>query len=78
MTQGAGFLNARGAVEVAQSAATGASIVFESASPVVRAAAAAAENRGLVWSASGAVDDVLWRGPAIRRPRLMLVEPALR
>jgi serine protease AprX len=78
LTQGAGFLNARGAVEVAQSAVSGASIVFESANRVVRGAAPAADNRGLVWSASGAVEDVLWRGPATRRLRSLLVEPALR
>ena len=78
MTQGAGFLNARGAVELAQSAASGASVVFDAAEPAVKVAAPAAEDQGLIWSASGAVDDVLWRAQPIRRPRLMLVEPALR
>ena len=122
MTQGAGFLNARGAVELAQSAATGASIqapadpvrwsrhviwgnrvvseralaaananpwatnviwgaggVFdESADPVVKATPPATEGDGLIWSASGAVEDLVWRAPAIRRPRLLPVDPALR
>jgi serine protease AprX len=122
MTQGAGFLNARGAVELAQAAATGASIqapadpvrwsrhviwgnrlvgeralaaanvnpwttnviwgaggVFgKPAEPVGKAAPPATEGDGLIWSASGAVEDLVWRAPAIRRPRLLLVDPALR
>jgi serine protease AprX len=92
MTQGAGFLNARGAVELAQAAASGASIqpqadrgnvtrgaggVFEDeGKPGARIAAPAAEGGGVIWSAAGAVHDIVWRAPPIRRPRLPLVDPA--
>jgi subtilisin family serine protease len=85
MTQGAGFLNARAAVELAQAIANGAS----APAPARRTVPADAwevpnGDRGdgdrVVWSAGATeeLEDVLWRAPAIRRPRLALVESALR
>jgi MFS family permease len=57
----------------------GAGGVFdEPAEPVGKATPSATEGDGLVWSASGAVEDLVWRAPAIRRPRPLLVDPALR
>jgi subtilisin family serine protease len=143
MTQGAGFLNARGAVELAQSIANGGSIADAAWSRSViwgnrrvaggrLVASANAWRTDVMWGsatapdgsavslgahcadqdshcdlaasigtaawaavsrdgenvihAAGAVssaaateevEDVLWRAPAIRRPRLLLLEPAL-
>ena len=84
MTQGAGFLNARAAVELAQAVAAGASI------PALPDRAAAGRARvnvvwdvnagGIVWSAGATEDleDVLWRAPAFRRPRAVPMEAAQR
>jgi serine protease AprX len=121
MTQGAGFLNARGAVELAQSVASGAAIqaqadpirwsgrviwgnrvvteralaaatvnlwaanvpwgasgVFDDSPELGVKAARAGEGEGFVWSAATEVEDVVWRAPAIRRPRVLPVDPAPR
>ena len=78
-TQGAGFLNARAAVTLAQSIASGAA--FE---PTPRASAVALPNVELmwdanpvaVWAAIGRDDagDVVWAPPVIRRqPRVVNV-----
>ena len=80
MTQGAGFLDARAAVEMAQSVASGASAVavLAPSAPVPVAADgsdAIAVDR-IVWSALNETDDVVWRAPAIRRPRVKLAEAA--
>ncbi len=78
MTQGAGFLNARGAVELAQSTASGAPM------PAYAVRTVPAEPRDvpaadrIVWSAGDDVEDVVWRAPLIRRPRPVLVDPDLR
>ena len=90
MAQGAGFLNARAAVEMAQATVSDASSIQSQvdsaqqmiwATPVVplNAVDGVGHDR-IVWSAetSAPVEDIVWRAPAIRRPRILLVEPALR
>ena len=77
MTQGAGFLDARRAVDMAQAVATGASVPAGTERVVHGDAAGAVVFDRVVWSA-GDVDDVLWRAPAVRRPRSPLVDPAVR
>jgi serine protease AprX len=84
MAQGAGFLNTRAAVELAQATASGASIPRYVA-PIVQAdaadaLAAASESDRIVWSAraNAEVEDVVWHAPVFRRPRIVLAEPAHR
>jgi serine protease AprX len=78
-TQGAGFLNARAAVTLAQSIASGTA--FEAAP---RTAALALPEAGLMWDATAGsawaaigrddADDVVWAPPVIRRqPRIVSV-----
>ena len=88
LAQGAGFLNARGAVELAQSVAAGASFA-EAAEVAIAAAGASGAPRwgrqtvdpNIVWG-TNVLDDTegtLWRAPAIVRPsRVPSMDPALR
>jgi serine protease AprX len=79
MAQGAGFLNARGAVELAQAVANGAAVPVPIERKVPSDARSVADSDRVVWSAaSEQLEDVVWRAPAIRRPRAVLVEPPLR
>ena len=84
MAQGAGFLDARGAVELALSMAVDASIQVPAAPARTAAPGSGGSGVNVAWSpeaaqvvwSAGEVDDVLWRPPAILRPRRPLVEPA--
>jgi subtilisin family serine protease len=77
MTQGAGFLNARAAVEMAQSVASGALVPAYAAPPAAADAVNSVFVDRMVWSADGA-EDVLWPAPALRRPRMPLMDAAPR
>ncbi|HET7696987.1 MAG TPA: S8 family peptidase [Vicinamibacterales bacterium] len=71
MTQGAGFLDARAAVEMAQAVASGAAVPRYAAPAVPAEAVDRVAADRMVWSAAEAPADVLWRAPAGRRPRVL-------
>ena len=67
MTQGAGFLNARAAVELAQSVANGGSMPAYALRTVPAGPLDVHAADRVVWSAGDDVEDIVWRAPVVRR-----------